>query len=602
MNSYRTLALLLCALLLCACAPARPLQKSTVSASGDAIVDDLADRYYEDMLALNPLTATYIGDSRYNDRLAMDITASHIKAMEQHYRSYLAAAKRIDTATLSEKARLTRDVLEFECAAALAVGAYPNQLMPASQWGGLPLTMPQLGSGDSAQPFETVADYENFLRRLVDFKRWTDHAISNFDRGIREGVVLPRALVKKMLPQMAAQIVAVPTDSVFYGPIKSLPDTFAASDRRRLSKRYERAIRDDVVPTYRRLHDYLRDQYLPHARDSVALTALPQGHEWYAALIRLTTTTSLSADEIHTLGLAEVARIRAEMAAIQQRLGIKGSLRDFFRALEADPALYFTDAEALLAAHRSLKATLDVKLPTLFSKLPKAEYEVRAVEAYREQASAGAFYQQPSADASRPGIFYVNTYNLKAQPKFLLTTLSLHEAAPGHHFQISLQQEIEDLPKFRRYLVGYVAYVEGWAMYAETLGHEMGLFNDPYQHFGHLNDEMLRAMRLVVDTGLHTKGWSREHAIAYMIDNSSIAASDAEAEVERYIADPGQALGYKVGALRIRALRTQAERELGAAFDIKAFHTEILCDGPLPLDLLTAKIDRWIKAQRTQPN
>jgi uncharacterized protein (DUF885 family) len=337
---------------------------------------------------------------------------------------------------------------------------------------------------------------------------------------------------------------------------------------------------------------------LPHTRDTVAWTALPQGAEWYQFLIRHYTTTDLDAAEIHRIGLSEVARIRGEMSKVQTQLKIPGELSQFFAHVAADQEQYFTNGADLLAAHRALKARIDAKLPALFVDFPKADYEIREVEAFRAQSSAGAFYQPPSADGSRPGIFYVNTYNLKAQPKFGMTTLSLHEASPGHHFQISIQQEIVDMSRFRRFLVGYTAYVEGWALYTESLGSEMGLYEDPYQYFGHLNDEMLRAMRLVVDTGLHTMNWTREQSIAYMLDNSYMASTDAEAEVERYIANPGQALGYKIGQLKIRELRTQAEKALGSKFDVKQFHSQVLRDGPLPMDVLAAKIAEWINEKR----
>ncbi|HTE43145.1 MAG TPA: DUF885 domain-containing protein, partial [Steroidobacteraceae bacterium] len=338
--------------------------------------------------------------------------------------------------------------------------------------------------------------------------------------------------------------------------------------------------------------------YLPLTRQTVAWTALPGGKEWYQYLVNHFTTTALDAAEIHRIGLAEVARIRGEMTKTQARLGIPGDLQAFFKHLENDPKQYFASADELLSAHRALKATIAAKLPALFVDFPKADYEIRPVEEFRAQASAGAFYQPPSADGTRPGIFYVNTYNLKAQPRFGITTLSLHEAAPGHHFQIAIQQEIDSMPKFRRFFVGYTAYTEGWALYTEALGREIGMFTDPYQYFGHLNDEMLRAMRLVVDTGLHTLQWSREQAIQYLLDNSYMAPTDAESEVERYIANPGQALGYKVGQLRLLELRRQAQAALGPAFDIKQFHSQILRDGSLPMDVLSQKIAAWTTGQK----
>ena len=573
---------------------------SAATVSADAELARLVNRYYEAYLQLNPLAATYIGDARYNDRLAIDIAPKHAASVAKMHRQYLQAAKRIDAAELSPSAQLTLAVLEYECNAAIASAQFPQWLLPVDQWSNLALTLPELGSGDSAQPFATQRDYEKFLGRLRDFERWSKQAIDNMRDGMRQGVVQPRALMLKSLPQLQAHIVADPKQSLFYKPIEKLPASLSPFARDRLKLGYEKAIQQQVIPAYRRLHDFIRDEYLPKTRDTVARTALPNGEQWYRMLIQRNTTTSMLPDEIHTLGVQEVARIRGEMQQVQRRVAVPGSLQDFFRHLANDPAQYFASADELLDAHRALKTKIDAKLPALFDRFPQADYQIRPVEAFREQSAAGASYQQPSAEGARPGIFYVNAYNLKAQPKFAITTLSLHEAAPGHHFQISMQQEIEGLPRFRRFLVGYTAYVEGWALYAESLGRELGLFDDPYQYFGHLNDEMLRAMRLVVDTGLHSKGWTREQAIAYMQGNSAMAASDAEAEVERYIADPGQALGYKLGQLRIRALRNQAAQALGGRFDVKEFHAEILRDGPLPLDLLSAKIERWIAMQKTE--
>jgi uncharacterized protein (DUF885 family) len=324
---------------------------------------------------------------------------------------------------------------------------------------------------------------------------------------------------------------------------------------------------------------------------------MPDGRAWYAYLARVSTTTDLSPDAIHELGLKEVARIRGEMEQVKQQVGFKGDLAAFFKFLQDDPRFYYDSSDAVVQGFRDLKKNIDARLPKLFADFPKADYEVRAVEPFRAASSAGGFYQSPSADGSRPGIFYVNTFNLKAQPKFGMETLSLHEAAPGHHFQIAIQQELTELPRFRRFN-GYVAYSEGWALYAESIGKELGVFTDPYQWYGRLSDEMLRAMRLVVDTGLHSKGWTREQAIKYMLENSSMAESDVTAEVERYIVWPGQALGYKLGQLRITELRAKAQAELGDAFDVREFHSQVLRDGALPMDVLTAKIDRWIESKR----
>jgi uncharacterized protein (DUF885 family) len=380
--------------------------------------------------------------------------------------------------------------------------------------------------------------------------------------------------------------------------LRKFPETIAVPEQQRLTAAYSKKISGTVVPAYARMRDFVRDEYLPKARDSVAWTALPDGEAWYAFAVREHTTTDMSPDEIHELGLSEVGRILGEMDGVRRQVGFDGDLEAFFTHLETSPEFYFTQGADLVRGYNEIKRRIDAQLPRLFSVLPKADYEVREVEAFRAQSSAGAFYQQPSADGSRPGIFYVNTYNLKAQPKFGMETLSLHEASPGHHFQISIQQELEDVPRFRRFGGDYTAFVEGWALYAEYLGKELGLFTDPYQWFGRLNDEQLRAMRLVVDTGLHSKGWSRERAIQYMLDNSTLAETDVVSEVERYIAWPGQALGYKVGDLHIQGLRRRAEQELGEKFDIRDFHREVLGDGAVPLSVLDAKIDRWIASRK----
>jgi uncharacterized protein (DUF885 family) len=404
--------------------------------------------------------------------------------------------------------------------------------------------------------------------------------------------------MEKVLGQLDAMVVPQAQDSQYYAPIRKFPADFSAADRERLTADYSRTLDGTLLPAYRRLRDFVRDEYLPQSRSSVSWTALPDGQAWYAYSVQEHTTTNLAPEEIHALGLSEVKRILGEMDQVRLQVGFKGDLGAFFTYLETDPQFYFTQGSDLLAGYRTLKARIDASLPELFSVLPKADYEVREVEAFRAQSAAGAYYQQPSADGSRPGVFYVNTYNLKAQPKFGMETLSLHEAAPGHHFQVSIQQELAGVPRFRRFGGDYTAYVEGWALYAESLGKELGLFTDPYQWFGRLNDEQLRAMRLVVDTGLHAKGWTREQAIKFMLDNSTMAESDVVSEVERYIARPGQALGYKVGDLRIRGLRHKAEQALGPKFDLRDFHREVLSDGAVPMDALEAKIDRWIAARR----
>jgi uncharacterized protein (DUF885 family) len=458
--------------------------------------------------------------------------------------------------------------------------------------------MPALGSGTNAQPFATVEDYERWLKRLDGLAVWMDQAIVNMREGATIGVVQPRAVTEKVLGQLEAMVVPRAEDSQYFAPVRSFPDSFSAADRDRLSAEYTRVLDDTLLPAYRRLRDFVRDEYLPKSRSSVAWTALPDGPAWYAYYVQEHTTTRMTPEEIHALGLSEVKRILSEMDAVRRQVGFEGDLEAFFTFLETDPQFYFTQGADLLDGYRKLKTRIDAALPKLFSVFPRADYEVREVEAFRAQSAAGAYYQQPSADGTRPGVFYVNTYNLKAQPKFGMETLSLHEASPGHHFQVTIQQELDGVPRFRRFGGDYTAYVEGWALYAESLGRELGLFTDPYQWFGRLNDEQLRAMRLVVDTGLHAKGWTREQAIEFMLENSTMAESDVVSEVERYIAWPGQALGYKVGDLRIQGLRRKAEQELGPKFDLRDFHREVLSDGAVPMDVLEAKVDRWIAARR----
>ncbi|NJD31900.1 MAG: DUF885 domain-containing protein [Gammaproteobacteria bacterium] len=558
----------------------------------------MLEQYFEEYLQQHPVMATFIGDNRYNDQLPNSIGPEYRARAHELNERYLEAVRRFDPARLSGEDRISYEIFLHEREREQQSERFPDYLLPLSQTGGLPTFMPSLGSGTNAQPFATVQDYENWLKRLDGFVVWMDQAIVNMREGVAKGVVQPRPVMEKVLPQLDSMIVARAEDSVFYKPVSRFPDSIATADRERLAAAYKAAIEGKVVPAYRRVRDYVRDEYLPKTRTSVAWTALPDGKAWYAFQVREHTTTDMTPEEIHQLGLSEVKRILGEMDRVRQQVGFEGDLHAFFKYLETDPKFYFTQGADLIQGYRDLKVRIDAALPKLFSVFPKADYEIREVEAYRAQSAAGAYYQGASADGSRPGIFYVNTYNLKAQPKFGMETLSLHEASPGHHFQGSIQQELTGLPKFRRFGGDYTAYVEGWALYSESLGKELGMFTDPYQWFGRLNDEQLRAMRLVVDTGLHALGWSREQAIQYMLDNSTLAESDVVSEVERYIAWPGQALGYKVGDLRIQGLRHKAERELGDKFDLKDFHREVLSDGAVPMQVLEAKVDRWIAARK----
>ncbi len=563
-------------------------------------LEHLVEAYYDEWLAQNPVAATGIGDHRFDDRLEMNASPGYAAASDALERRYLAAVRKIDPERLEPQQRLTREMFIYGREMALDRGRYPVRMVPISQFdGGMATDLAILGSGTGPQPFATIADYEHWLARAGLFPEWVDSAIVAMREGMQHGVVQPRAVMAKVLPQFDALIAPDPQDSLFFGPVALIREDWPDEERWRLRTAIEDLIENRLNPAYRKLRDFIRDEYLPACRESVGWSELPEGAAWYASEVRRHTTTTLTADEIHALGLAEVARIRTGIEGVMRQVGFAGDLPAFFRYVQDEPAFYYQRVDELIAGFAALKRRINAALPALFSVFPKADYELREVEAFRAASAAGGSYRSASADGTRPGVFYVNTHNLKAQPIYGMETLSLHEAAPGHHFQVSIQQELTGLPRFRRFERN-VAYVEGWALYSESLGRELGLFTDPMQWYGRLSDEMLRAMRLVVDTGLHAQGWSRERAIRYMRDNSSMADSDIEAEVERYIVYPGQALGYKVGELRIQALRRKAASTLSDQFDIREFHAEVLQDGALPMNVLDAKIDRWIESRSGQ--
>jgi uncharacterized protein (DUF885 family) len=451
------------------------------------------------------------------------------------------------------------------------------------------------------QPFKTVKDYDDFLKRLDGLVQWTDQAIVNMRTGIERGYMLPKVLVERTLPQLQAHVVAKPEDSIYWGPIRNLPASFAPADRERLTAAYRAAIEQKVVPTYRRLHDFLQAEYLPKARTTDGMGGLPDGQAWYAYRVKRITTTGYTPEQIHQIGLDEVARIQAAMEGVMRQVGFKGTRAEFFRYINTDPKFFYSKPEDLIAGYVQIENEVNAQLPKLFETLPKADYEVRAVEAFREKSASAGSYQPASEDGTRPGIFYANTYDLRARPKRAMEALSLHEGNPGHHLQITIQREQRDLPRFRRFGF-YTAYVEGWGLYAESepVGRALGRYTDPYQYFGQLEAELWRAIRLVVDTGLHAKGWTRQQVLDYAAANSAEAEARRVSEAERFMAIPGQALAYKIGQLKISELRARAEQALGPKFDVRKFHTAVLGDGALPLDVLEAKIDRWIETQRQE--
>jgi uncharacterized protein (DUF885 family) len=578
--------------------------RSAPTPAGGAVVDSpdalelarIADEYYERWLALNPLAASARGDHRYDAEFANYASQQWMADSLAAEQDALEELNGVDPARLEAEDRVTYDSFKYGREIAFEGYRYPSELLPINQFSNLATRFAELGAGTGAHPFATVDDYDHFLARMNGFVAWVDQVIANLKLGVDKGTVLPKVVVAGTLPQLQEIGVEDPRQSVFWRPILSFPARLSVAERRRLTEDYARTLGEKVLPAYRRLHDYLEDEYLPRARDRVGWSELPAGDVWYAYLARSYTTTQLSPAEIHELGLKEVARIRADMERLAAQVGHHGDLRSFFDALRADPRFRVERPEALLEGYGALRERVNLALPVLFAVRPKAGFEMRAVEPYRAQSAAAASYEAGSADGKRPGIFYVNTYDLPSRPTYLMEAIYLHEAVPGHHFQMSIAQEAERLPRFRRF-AREPAYGEGWGVYAETLGPELGLYGDPYSRFGALTLQAWRAARLVVDTGLHSQGWSRQRAIDYLRANTSLGDADVRAEVNRYIAIPGQALAYKIGQLEIAKLKLRAQQRLGARFDPRAFHTAILADGPLALAVLEAKIDRWIAAQ-----
>ena len=554
----------------------------------------------EASLQRNPLSALFRGDLRYADRLGDTLSDAYYTAEQQAAERDLAALGQIDRTKLDPVNAIAYDVFKFGTQDTLA-GLRPELLAltrvrPMNHFFGLHTFYPTLSSGQGAAPFKTLVDYENALKRHRDYVGFLDAAIVRWREGMASGVVDTRLTVRNMIEQLDSQL-KQGDQSSFLGPLKQFPDTIPVADRTRLTADYKTMLDGQIRPALTRVRDFLRNEYLPAAREGVGLMHMQGGPALYAYQVRSTTTLDLGPDEIHQLGLGEVARIRTEMDKVRREVGFRGTLPAFFEHLRTDPKFKPKSREALTQGYYDIGKKVDALMPTYFSAMPEAKLEIRPYETFREKFEAGGSYQNGTPDGSRPGIFYFNAYDLPSRTTPGMTTLYLHEGAPGHHFQISLAQENEALPAFMKF-GGNTAYVEGWALYSETLGYEMGLFKDPYQRFGTLSDEMLRAMRLVVDTGLHSKGWTRNRAITYMLSNSDMGRTDATAEVERYIAIPSQALAYKIGALTIQRLRARAQAELGPRFDIRAFHDQVLGTGALPLSVLERKIDGWIAATK----
>ena len=553
-------------------------------------------------LKRNPLNALFRGDMRYADRLGDYITDEYFAGERAAAEHDLAALHQIDRSKLDATDQLAYDTFEYQTKDALR-GLQPDMLAltvvrPLNHFFGFHTFYPTFASGQGAAPFKTLEDYVNNLKRHKEFVVLVDRSIERFKQGQASGVVETKMTVRNMIEQLDNQLKQPVEESSYYGPVKKFPDTVPAADRERLTAAYRAAVADELYPALTRLRDYLKNDYLASARDGAGIMYMKGGDKLYRYQIQSTTTLPLTPEEIHETGLKEVARITAEMEKVKDEVGFKGTLHQFFENLRADPKLKAKSREDLTQRYYAVGKAVDAKLPAYFSTLPKAKLEIRPYEPFREKFEAGGSYQSGTPDGSRPGIFYFNAYDLPSRTTPGVTTLYLHEGAPGHHFQISLAQENAALPSFMRF-GGTTAFAEGWGLYAETLGYDMGFYADPYQRMGTLDDEMLRAMRLVVDTGIHSKGWTREQAIDYMLTHSSMGKTDATAEVERYIVIPSQATAYKIGALTIQRLRDKAKAELGDKFDIREFHAQVLMTGALPLAILEQKIDRWIASKKS---
>lgn len=597
-------AALALALFGCAATPPAPQQAASAPAPAPvpaqdkaAQLDRLYAQYWEELLELNPVQATFQGDNRYNDRLPDFGSAEYRARARKFTEDWLRRVEAIGPDGLQGQALLSYRIFVRDANNALEADRYPSWMLPVNQMGGVPSFAVQLGSGTGAQPFKTVKDYDDWLARGSRLPVLFDTMIANMREGMKAGVVQPRPLMEKVIPQLDAIIKPRPEQTLFWGPIRDMPEEFGDADKQRLTMAYREMVGERILPAYRKLRAFIADEYLPATRTSVGMDDLPGGAAWYAFNVRQSTSTDMTPAQIHDIGLKEVARIHGEIRKVMQQVDFKGDLQDFFKYMRTDKKFQYRTEGALLEHYRSLADRINQRIPELFSLTPKSPFEIRPVEAYRARSAAGGSYMSPSEDGKRPGIFYVNTFDLPSRKTWDAEDLFLHEAIPGHHFQLALQQELTDLPKFRRF-GGETAFVEGWGLYAESLGKDLGVYTDPYSYFGYLQNELWRAIRLVTDTGLHSKGWTREQAIDYMLKNSAESQTQATAEAERYIAWPGQALAYKIGELKIKQVRAKAEKALGPKFDIRRFHAEVLKDGAVPLDELEAKIDRWIASEQ----
>lgn len=564
------------------------------SALADAERDftQLLDEAWEFQMSEYPTFASYLGDRRFNDRWG-DQSITAIKQRNAAIADFRQRLANIDKAALNDVDQINYALFARELDSELREHRFDDYLLPFSHRGGVQT----LNEYTNGIPQETVKDYEDWLVRMGKIDTVVEQTIALAEEGRKKGIVPPAILMQRVPDQIATQLVENGADSPFYTFFESLPKSFSAADRDRLQASAIRTIEQSVVPAYRRLARYFNDTYLPASRDTIGLSELPNGAEWYEFLAEDFTTTDMTPDEIHALGLREVARIRSEMQLIIDELEFDGSFQDFLAFLRTDPQFYFDNPDDLYEAYLATSKRIDPELVRLFGKLPRMPYGVKPIPDATAPDTTTAYYTRPAADGSRAGIYWVNLYMPEVRPKYEIEVLTVHEAMPGHHLQIALQQELGEMPNFRRFS-GFTAFTEGWGLYSESLGHELGLYKDPYSRFGALTYEMWRAVRLVVDTGMHSKGWTRQQAIDFFTQNAAKTEHDIVNEIDRYIGNPGQALAYKIGQLKIQSLREQAEQALGAQFDIRAFHDELLGAGALPLDLLEQRMNAWLLTQQ----
>ena len=555
----------------------------------------LFDRDWEYQMQHDPVGASELGDRRWNDQWP-DVSLNSLREQFQNGRQELQELQAIDRSKLSLEDQLNYDVFEYNVKDYVESEQYKWYLVRTNTFSGIQTVEGLVNS----LRFETVKDYDDWLGRLHNFPAYMDQNIALMHEGVKQHVVIAKVIGEKVLTQFNGMDWQDPTKHGFYTPFKQFPSSFSEADRQRLTAAAKEQIRTDVLPAFRRFRDFMEKEYIPASLEQAGVWQVPNSSPTYAYLARSMTTTTFTPEQVHELGLSEVKRIRGEMEKVKDQTGFKGTFAEFLNYLRTDSKFYFKDSDDLLRYARARAKQIDPLLIKLFRTFPRLPYGVNPVPSEIAVSMPSGYADAPAPDGSRPGYFYVNTYKPESRPIYDLTALILHEAIPGHTFQSGIAIELKDIPKFRRY-GGYSAYAEGWALYSESLGNELGLYDDPYVHFGALSNEMWRAVRLVVDTGMHYKHWTRKQAIDYFLENVATTEYSATSEIDRYISWPGQALAYKIGELKIKELRQRAEKELGRKFDIRAFHDAILLQGPLPLTVLESQVNEWIQKTKATP-